>query len=469
MPTASWSMRGEGPPAAPSRVLVVGAGMAGLVAARLLRDSGIAVIVVEARDRIGGRLWTDESMGAPLDLGGSWIHGADDNPLSEWCAALGVELVESAAWRRFIEPGTSLADYADAARRAWRGRWALAVAMHLGALRAAWAARRGRPRAVSLADVVEPLLDAWWLPEFDRRLVAQIVSSGEGVQGAPAARLAIEEWFPADAFKVNAMPRGGYRALLDDAARGLEIRLSTPMTRLEWDGAGVVASTPSGELRADRAIVTLPVGLLRDGAIAFSPPLPDDQRAALSRIGYGGDAVLGKIFLRFERRFWPADAERFQSLPPTPRGRGVFTTWLSLERETGALILSSFANGAAAARFDLDRSEEEVRDAALVSLRRLFGSDVPMPSAWRYTRWLSDPWARGSYSYPAVGSPPEDRALHARPLGGRVFFAGEATETGDYGTVQAALKSGERAAEAVFRAGGGVEPDRAARPWRFRG
>ncbi|MBL8674917.1 MAG: FAD-dependent oxidoreductase, partial [Rhodospirillales bacterium] len=112
MPTASWSMRGEGPPAAPSRVLVVGAGMAGLVAARLLRDSGIAVIVVEARDRIGGRLWTEDSMGVPLDLGGSWIHGADDNPLSEWCAALGVELVESAAWRRFIEPGTSLADYA---------------------------------------------------------------------------------------------------------------------------------------------------------------------------------------------------------------------------------------------------------------------------------------------------------------------------------------------------------------------
>jgi monoamine oxidase len=88
--------------------------------------------------------------------------------------------------------------------------------------------------------------------------------------------------------------------------------------------------------------------------------------------------------------------------------------------------------------------------------------------AFHYTRWLADPWARGSYSYPAIGSLPEDRALYSRPLADRVFFAGEATEAISYGTVHAALVSGERAAEAILRAGACREPARRNRPWRYR-
>ena len=90
--TGSWSM-GTGKA---ERVVVVGAGMAGLVAARLLHDSGFIVTVLEARDRIGGRVWTDDRVGAPVDLGGSWVHGVDGNPLTLWCEKLGIELVEIA-------------------------------------------------------------------------------------------------------------------------------------------------------------------------------------------------------------------------------------------------------------------------------------------------------------------------------------------------------------------------------------
>src|SRR5690348_4391288 len=84
------------------RVLVIGAGMAGLVAARLLHDSHFPVTVLEARDRLGGRLWTDESLGVPCDLGGSWIHGADDNPLTNWCASLGIQLAYTPDEDRFM-------------------------------------------------------------------------------------------------------------------------------------------------------------------------------------------------------------------------------------------------------------------------------------------------------------------------------------------------------------------------------
>ena len=99
------------------------------------------------------------------------------------------------------------------------------------------------------------------------------------------------------------------------------------------------------------------------------------------------------------------------------------------------------------------------------SLRKMFGKDVPRPQAMAFPRWVSDPWTRGGYSYPGVGSAPEDREVHARPLGRRVFFAGEATEPVEYGTVHAALWSGEQAAEAIYRAATGVEAAKGARPW----
>jgi len=464
--TDSWSMTPAGVTPPRERVLVIGAGMAGLVAARLLRDSGCDVTVLEARARIGGRVCPNESMGVMLDLGGSWIHGADDNPLTEWCDTLGVEVVQTSGERHLIKADGTTMSFAQVQHRAWRGRAAFDLALRQGVSRSRQLAAQGQPRAVSLAAAAEPVLRAHWLPAFDRRVVAQLVASGEGVQGAPAERLAIEEWFPTDAFRVNAMPRDGFATLLDDAAHGLDLRLGSPVRRLRWSGDGVVARTSTGDVAADRALVTIPVGLLRDGAMTIEPAPPPGQRAAIARIGYG-DGVLGKIYLRFERPFWPPGVYRFQTLPPSPEGRGVFNTWLSLERETGAPVLLSFANGHAAIRFDRQRSDAEVRDEALAVLRRMF-ADVPEPVACTYTRWLSDPWAAGSYSYPAIGSPPEDRTAYGAPLGDRVFFAGEATELGDYGTVQAALRSGERAAEAIFRRVTNAAPSREARPWRFR-
>ena len=130
-----------------------------------------------------------------------------------------------------------------------------------------------------------------------------------------------------------------------------------------------------------------------------------------------------------------------------------------------ATILLSFANGQTAIHLDRDASDAEVMALAMKSLRIMFGDDIPEPEAMAFPRWLADPWSRGGYSYPGVGSDPDDGANHARPLGGRVFFAGEATEPVEYGTVHAALWSGEQTAEAIFRAATGTAPTRGARPW----
>jgi monoamine oxidase len=447
------------------RVLVVGAGMAGLVAARLLRDSGFAVTVLEARDRAGGRVWTDDRLGAPLDLGGSWIHGVDGNPLALWCEKLGVDLVESQGERLLIDKRATAPTREGQRRRAVLGRAAFKAAIEWASWKSKAMARVWGPRSISVKQAVDPLLHAAWLPEIDKLVVATFIEMSEGVQGAPYEAVSVEEWFPLEGLERNAQPRGGFARLIGDAARGLEIRYGAAVQRLAWSGEGVCATLQGGErLEADRVLITVPLGLLRDGLPALDPLPPEDQQLAIRRLGYGA-GVLGKIYLRFPRRFWPEHPKWFGRLPDSPERRGTFNTWVSHESETGLPILLSFTNGHTAARLDRSASDAEVQEVAMASLRAMFGPDVPEPEAMLFPRWLSDPWSRGGYSYPGVGSDPEDRGVHARPLGRRVWFAGEATEPVEYGTVHAALWSGEQAAEAVFRAATNAVPTRTARPW----
>lgn len=459
--TGSWSM-GAG---RAERIVVVGAGMAGLVAARLLQDSGFIVTVLEARPRFGGRVWTDDRLGAPLDLGGSWVHGVEGNPLTLWCDRLGIELVESEGERLLIDKRATAPTREGQRRRAVMGRLAFKAAIEWATWKSKAMARVNGPRSISVKQAVEPLLRARWLPEVDRLVVATFIEMSEGVQSAPWDKVAAEEWFPTEGLDRNAQPRGGFRPLIADAAQGLILRHGAAVERVLWTGGGVTAILQGGErIEADRAVIAVPAGLLRAGLPVVDPAPPPAQREALDRLGYGG-GILAKLYLRFPHRFWPEQPKWFGRLPDAPDRRGTFNTWVSHQEETGLPILLSFSNGQTAIHLDRDASDDEVKAVAMRSLRAMFGDDIPEPEAMAFPRWLSDPWSRGGYSYPGVGSDPDDGTIYARPLGGRVFFAGEATEPVEYGTVHAALWSGEQTAEAIFRAATGVAPTRAARPW----
>jgi len=444
---------------------VVGAGMAGLVAARLLHDSGFQVTVLEARARLGGRTWTDDSLGAPLDVGGSWVHGVDGNPLTLWCEKLGVRLLESQGERLLIDKRATAPTREGQRKRAFLGRAAFKAAIEWASWKSKAMTASWGPRSISLKQAIDPLLHASWLPEVDKLVIATFLEMSEGVQGAPYEAIAVEEWFPLEGLERNAQPKGGFVRLIDDAAQQLSIRRDSPVQRIAWSESGVSAFLQSGErIDADRAVVAVPIGLLRAGLPAIDPPPPEAQRIAIGRLGYGA-GVLGKIYLRFPERFWPDSPKWFGRLPDAPDRRGTFNTWVNHEEETGRPVLLSFSNGALAARLDRSAGDAEVKDVAMASLRKMFGDDIPEPEAMLYPRWLSDPWSRGGYTYPGVGSAPEDRREHARPLARRVFFAGEATEPVEYGTVHAALWSAEQTAEAVFRAAAGVDAKKQARPW----
>jgi len=339
--TGTWSMgtaKGE-------RVIVVGGGMSGLVAARLLHDSGFAVTVLEARKRIGGRTWTDDSLGAPLDLGGSWVHGVDGNPLALWCDKLGVGLVESQGDRLLIDDRATAPTREGQRKRAIAGRMAFKAAIEWASWRSKAMARVWGPRSISVKQAVDPLLHASWLPEVDKLVIGTFIEMCEGVQGAPYDAVSAEEWFPTEGLERNAQPKGGFRTLLEDAAQNMAIRFDAAVQRIVWSEAGVTAILASGEkIAADRALIAVPLGLLRAGLPTLDPLPPEEQRKAIGRLGYGA-GILGKIYLRFPKRFWPEHPKWFGRLPDAPDKRGTFNTWVSHEQETGRPILLASATG----------------------------------------------------------------------------------------------------------------------------
>jgi polyamine oxidase len=419
-------------------VLVVGAGMAGLAAARTLRREGLAVTVLEARPRIGGRIWTRHELGAPVDLGASWIHGDQGNPLGRLLRATGASTLATdwEALRLYDQDGSVLADAELAAAEAAVAALSRRLAV----------AQEDAGPAMSLAEVVDPLRADWarrLAPRVRRAaewlLHAELESESGATLGARGlAAFDQEQAIAGD----DLLIAEGYASLLAPLAEGLDIRRDWPVHRVLHDEAGVRLSGPRGELGAAAAILSLPLGVLKAGRVVVEPPLPRRQRQAITRLGMG---VLDKLVWRFPRRFWPADGAPFGVLGDA-RGDGALECY-PLHRSSGQPILMLLFGAQRAARFAA--GGEAAAEQALAALRRAFPA-APAPLAALRTDWAADPWTGGSYSVMAPGASLADHAALGEPAGPRLWLAGEATVDDYPATVHGAYLSGVRAAERVL-------------------
>lgn len=443
--------RASAPPVLPGptrRVVVIGAGIAGLVAARLLRAAGVEVVVLEARDRIGGRLHTVELAGAAVDLGAAWIHGRTDNPVAAMADGYGV------ATRPHPYEPLSLWDAIEG-RFADDAELEAALAREDGLLAAIPSLQAKLGAQASMQDAVDAHLAALALDPRAARYARMILEQYllEVDYGGPAARTSLaifdeDEFYGYDDHVVV----GGYRSLLTPLADGLDIRLSSPVLRVAYDAAGVRVETAPGEVfTGDRAIVTVPLGVLQAGAIAFEPALPAAKRDAIARLEMGS---LEKVILRWESAFWPSTADSaWLHLGAT---RGAFPLIVDLSAHAGAPTLA-LLHGGARAREALDTLDDAALVAdAVATLGAALGLAVPAPLAAQVTRWRSDPYSRGSYSFPALGQTLDDFDALAAPVGKRVLFAGEATSRSTFGTVHGAVLSAVREAQRLGIDAGGV-------------
>lgn len=418
-----------------TRVLVIGAGAAGLAAARTLRNRGVAAIVVEARDRIGGRVWTSEALGTPVDLGASWIHGVTDNPLT--------------ALAQQCDMRTCVTDYGNAQifgqdgaptepgdRRAAREAF-------LHAVRSATKEAARAPSDRPVAEALDAALAGCPLSELQESLVdlwRMRLAIGDGDDAQHVALASWSEYTPFEG--PDHFVKATYAPIMARLAQDLDIRLAHRVTRIAHDATGVTVETDQAAFTAHRAIITLPLGVLKGRAVTFAPTLPPRKSDAIIRLGMG---VMEKVAVRFPEVFWPAEPEFFARVP---RGWGAFPTYFNHYHHTGEPVLIALCGGEFA-RALADLSEQVIVPRVMTHLRSMFGAAIPEPDAVEITRWDSDPFARGAYTYIPVGGSGADLDALAAPVDERLFFAGEATHRQYFSTVHGAYLSGVRAAEDV--------------------
>lgn len=382
-------------------VVVVGAGVAGLAAARELHRRGVRVVVLEARDRIGGRIQTETLGGEIVDLGATWIHGTRGNPVAALAREFSLPLLPT-KWDD------------------WKHRWFPEADP-----------RRARTAADEIEDLFErskkpavsDLLPRGW--RDDPLLRWAVRSEIIGEYGEEPERLSPRHWQDDEDFDGGdwRLPRG-YGELADRLAQGLDIRRRCVVRRIESGHNSVVVETASaGPFMARRVIVTLPLGVLKSGSVTFDPPLPARKRGAIDRLGVG---VLNKAALVFDRAFWPEGTHVVSHL-------GAYANLVVSGRALIGLA------GGDDARAPIPEPLEDV-------LRAL---GAPRPVEVRVTRWHDDPFARGAYAVIPPGASSDDLDVLAEPVG-PLLFAGEATDWDYRGTVHGAYRSGLRAArEAV--------------------
>ncbi|MEZ3159894.1 NAD(P)/FAD-dependent oxidoreductase [Microbacterium sp. BWT-B31] len=423
--------------------IVVGAGVAGLTAARLLSRAGQRVVVLEARERIGGRVWTDRAGGVATDLGASWIHGITDSAVYAAAQAFGMRTVEftvggyqpdSRPIAYYDPAGVRLTD--AAARRFTDDIHAVDTTLR-GVI-------AGSAPYDSYRDVTEVALAAQgWDAQRTQRVREYLEHRSEEQYGAAIEDLAAHGLDDDVVEGDEVVFPDGYDRLPARLAEGLDVRLGHVVTGVRWSADGVRVTADRGAMTARAGVVTVPVGVLRSPDFVVDPPLPEPVSGALSRLTMN---AFEKIFLRFPAKFW--DDGVYAIRQQGPEGRW-WHSWYDLTPLHGVPTLLTFAAGEAATGLG-DRDRDRVVASVLAQLRRLYGQRVPQPVDVHITAWQDDPFARGSYAYMVPGATTADHDDLATPVGGVLHLAGEATWTDDPATVTAALHSGHRAAERVL-------------------
>ncbi|XP_028908791.1 lysine-specific histone demethylase 1B isoform X2 [Ornithorhynchus anatinus] len=391
-------------------VIVVGAGPSGLAAARQLQNFGIKVMILEAKDRIGGRVWDDKSfIGVTVGRGAQIVNGCVNNPVALMCEQLGIKMHKLGERCDLIQEGGRITDPTLDKRMDFHFNAILDVVSE-------WRKDKTQLQDVPLGEKIQEIYKAFiqesgiQFSELEEKVLQFHLSNLEYACGS-------------NLYQVRSV---------------------------DYSGEEVQVTTAEGTVwTAQKVLVTVPLALLQKGAIQFTPPLPERKAKAINNLGAG---VIEKIALQFPYRFWDSKiqgADFFGHVPPNSSKRGLFAVFYDMDPQSQTSVLMSVVSGEAVASIgNLD--DQQVLQECMATLRELFKEqEVPDPVKFFVTRWSQDPWIQMAYSFVKTGGSGEAYDILAEDVQGTIFFAGEATNRHFPQTVTGAYLSGVREASKI--------------------
>uniref|UniRef100_A0A8C5A2P9 Lysine demethylase 1B n=1 Tax=Gadus morhua TaxID=8049 RepID=A0A8C5A2P9_GADMO len=416
----------------------------------LLPERYRSVVVLEARERIGGRVWDDASLGVTVGQGAQIVNGCVNNPIALMCEQMGIKMHKLGERCDLFQEGGHMTDTAIDKRMEFHFNAILDVV-------AEWRKDKTQNQDAPLGEKVKEVYKNFLqesgiqFSELEEKVMQFHLSNLEYACGSTLDQVSARSWdhneFFAQFSGDHTLLTRGYSALLLRLAQGLDIRTKCAVQSIDYSGDVIkVTSSKGSQWTAHKVLVTVPLTLLQKNLIQFYPPLPERKLKALNSLGAG---IIEKIALQFPYRFWDKKvqgADYFGHVPPSPDQRGMFGVFYDLDPQGKQSVLMSVITGDAVP-FVRDMGESEVVCECMKVLRQLFKEqEVPEPLNYFVTQWSKDVWSQMSYSFVKTGGSGEAYDIIAEDVQGKLFFAGEATNRHFPQTVTGAYLSGVREA-----------------------
>ena len=412
-------------------VLVIGAGIAGLAAAKKLKDKGFTVIVIEAQEKIGGRLRTDRSLGIAFDEGASWIHGPNGNPITKLASQAGATtyLTDDDNLAVFDNNGTAYSDtFLDSQYTEFEKA--------LNAVRVAGTKRQS----------FQTIFNSLYPTQANNRLWKYMLSAYlEFDTGGDISKLSSKHFYDDEAFRgKDVIVINGYDKVANVLGQGLDIRLNSRVSEINYNETKSLVKVNGNSIEADYVIVSVPLGVLKNNSIAFKPSLPAIKLSAIQNIQMGN---VNKFLFIWDTPFWDTN---IQYIGYTPETKGKFNYLMNMLKflpTTNGLLTFAFGDYATLTE---TMTDAEINSEVMAQLKSIYGNSIPNPTIMLRTKWGQNINTFGAYSFATNGTTSADFDTMATEINNKIFFAGEHTERDYRGTVHGAYLSGIREADKII-------------------
>ena len=410
-------------------IIVIGAGISGLAAAKQLKAEGFNVIVLEAQEKVGGRLRTDRSLGVAFDEGASWIHGINGNPITMLAAQAGMDTFET------VDESRVSYDIGGVLRSA---------ATYDNAETALYSILNSMMNSGNATQSFETVFNSTYPSKANDRLWQFFLSTYVTFDTGDLNNLSSLLYNEGEEFSgVEKIATNGYDTIATFLATGLNIQLNQRVSEVDYTDAKIKITHNGNISEADYVIVTVPLGVLKANKIQFTPALPNDKQLAIDKIGMN---CVNKFLLTWNTAFW----DDVQYISYTPVSKDKFNYFVNVKKfnpSVNALMTFAYA--------DYARQTETMTDAQIIGevmshLKDIYGTSIPNPTNLLRTKWQANENAFGAYSYTAVSTEMKHFEDLAATINNKVFFAGEHTEVDYFSTVHGAYLSGLREANKII-------------------